>query len=130
MNLRTTTAPGIVRKSWGVGDLGNHWMQMLVTRPPSKVKVFLAMCPEPLQAWAQENQDDLFRVIPSKSTISRSRLAFDSSWTLWWRAHIRNVLVSGAPAFALFADSSPMLGRDWFVMQYEHFDVAKFPGSM
>ena len=60
------------------------------------------------------------QVIPSKSTISRYRFALDCSWAQFWRKIMEALLATEDGWFInLMADSSPMFGRDWFLMRYE-----------
>lgn len=92
-------------------------------------EVLFVACPSPLRAWLRENRDYVHQIMPSKSSISRLRLPFDCCWTLAWRDHVSKLLESNDVGFALMADSSPMFGRDWFVMQYECIDVREIPNA-
>ena len=84
-------------------------------------EVLLVMLQEgPLRDWVQKAAPLLAGRLPSASTISRSRLAFDASWQLWFQSHLTERLSSQSPMVVnLMADSTPMFGQEWFVVSYE-----------
>lgn len=86
--------------------------------------MFIGLCPGPLRPWVHENLPFLRKALPSKSTISRMRLPFDCCWSLWWRGSLRDKMTKHPDMkFTLMADSTPMFGRDWFLVLYEQVDL-------
>ena len=74
----------------------------------------------PLKEWVQTHAHSLASRLPSAASLSRSRLAFDVSWQLWYQRHMKAALTSNIPMIInLMADSTPMLGTEWFMVGYE-----------
>ena len=75
-------------------------------------------CPRILRDYMRSNLEEVGPCVPSASTLSKQRFCFDCCWTFWWREKVQQMFAGEPPplAFGLMADSSPMFGRDWFLM--------------